>query len=704
MSSTLAKAYVQIVPSTEGIKSKLEASLNKETQDVGDSAGKSIGKNIASAITKAIVVAGIGKAIKTAVSEGAALEQSIGGIETLFGAGGQSLKEYAKSVGQTVSEALPEYNKLIQAQEKMIQNADVAYKTAGLSANEYMETATSFAASLVSSLGGDTQKAADAANTAIIDMADNSNKMGTAMESIQNAYQGFAKQNYTMLDNLKLGYGGTKEEMQRLLADAQKLSGVKYDLSNLSDVYEAIHVIQQNLGITGTTAKEASSTISGSFASMQAAAKNLAANMALGRDVEGAFRAVVSTTETYLLKNLMPMVSRIFSSIPEILIDATNELPEFLNSIFEQITTIVTNMLTSLPQILSNIGNSLMSAIPTLISTVGPQLFYAALEMIQQLGSGFATNIPIIIAEIMPMLLSLSETLLEYSETFIEAGMNILLQIVDGLMLALPTLIEFVPQIITNICNIINDNMPQIIAAAIAIVIALGQGIIQSIPTIIANTGNIVEAIFSAIMAVNWLNLGKSILTAIADGIKAIATTPVNIIKDIGKNIIGVFKNGSWENLGKAVIDGIKNGLKNGAEAIASAAKSVANSALKAAKSFLGIHSPSRVFRDEVGEMVDLGLAEGIEQNASDITDAMDEVSGIVTEPIKADIQSSIEKGSNTSISTGSDKSDSDVLNELLEKLPYMGDITIPVYIGNERIEKIVIKAINRNNYRSGGR
>lgn len=222
----LAKAYVQIVPSAKGIKGKISEELGGEA----NSAGKSAGLSIASAIKGAIAAAGIGTALKAAIGEGANLQQSLGGIETLF-------KDSA---------------------DKVIESAKNAYKTAGMSANEYMETVTSFSASLLQGLAGDTNKAADVADMALTDMSDNANKMGTSMEMIQNAYQGFAKQNYTMLDNLKLGYGGTKTEMQRLLADAQKLTGVKYNLDNLSDVYEAIHVIQEDMGIMGTTAEEAS--------------------------------------------------------------------------------------------------------------------------------------------------------------------------------------------------------------------------------------------------------------------------------------------------------------------------------------------------------------------------------------------------------------------------------------------------------------
>jgi hypothetical protein len=286
----LAKAYVQIVPSAEGIKGKLTNALSGEAGSAGDSAGKIAGGNLASKLKGVIAAAGIGTALKSALTEGADLQQSLGGIETLF-------KDSAS---------------------KVIANAQNAYKTAGLSANEYMESVTSFSASLLQGLAGDTNKAADVADMALTDMSDNANKMGTSMEAIQNAYQGFAKQNYTMLDNLKLGYGGTKTEMERLLADASKLSGVKYDMSNLSDVYEAIHVIQEEMGITGTTAKEASATFSGSLSAMKSATKNLLGQLVLGEDIWPSLFALRDTVYTFVNNNLLPMAGEILKALPDI--------------------------------------------------------------------------------------------------------------------------------------------------------------------------------------------------------------------------------------------------------------------------------------------------------------------------------------------------------------------------------------------------
>ena len=318
MATEIAQAYVQLIPSARGITGKIQSILDPEASAAGQSAGQSLGSSLVSVMTKVIAAAGIGKAFSAAISEGAALQQSLGGIETLFKGSADKVKGYANE----------------------------AYKTTGLSANAYMENVTGFSASLLQSLGGDTNKAAETANMAMIDMSDNANKMGTSMESIQLAYQGFAKQNYTMLDNLKLGYGGTKQEMQRLLADAEKLTGVKYDINNLSDVYSAIHAIQENLDITGTTAREAATTFTGSFESMKAAAQNVLGKLALGEDILPSLHALLKTTSTFLFDNFLPMVGNISSGLGLVLTEGISQIASqlfgdaFGSAVFDQLSRV----------------------------------------------------------------------------------------------------------------------------------------------------------------------------------------------------------------------------------------------------------------------------------------------------------------------------------------------------------------------------
>ena len=318
MATEIAQAYVQLIPSARGITGKIQSILNPEASAAGQSAGQSLGSSLVGVMTKVIAAAGIGKAFSAAISEGAALQQSLGGIETLFKGSADKVKGYANE----------------------------AYKTTGLSANAYMENVTGFSASLLQSLGGDTNKAAETANMAMIDMSDNANKMGTSMESIQMAYQGFAKQNYTMLDNLKLGYGGTKQEMQRLLADAEKLTGVKYDINNLSDVYSAINAIQENLDINWTKYKEAASTFSGSFESMKAAAQNVLGKLALGENILPSLHALLKTTSTFLFDNFLPMIGNVFSGLGLVLTEGISQIASqffgdaFGSAVFDQLSRV----------------------------------------------------------------------------------------------------------------------------------------------------------------------------------------------------------------------------------------------------------------------------------------------------------------------------------------------------------------------------
>ncbi|MBR3279270.1 MAG: hypothetical protein IKG01_10305, partial [Lachnospiraceae bacterium] len=327
----IGKAYVQIIPKAEGISGQIEGLLSDGAEAGGQKAGLSFGKKMIGALGKAGVVAAVGKLFKDSIAEGANLQQSFGGLETLYGDAADQAKEYAYMAAQ-----------------------------AGISANDYAEQAVSFGASLKQAFGGDTTKAVEAANTAIMDMTDNAAKMGTPIESIQNAYQGFAKQNYTMLDNLKLGYGGTKTEMERLLADASKLSGVEYNIDNLGDVYEAIHVIQEDLGLTGVAAEEAATTFSGSFGAMQASAKNLLADLAIGKQIGPDLQALGSSVKTFVVGNLLPMVGNIASQIPTILAN----IPSFLGDIIPDIISVGA-------EIVANLAQSIIENIPVFVAGVG---------------------------------------------------------------------------------------------------------------------------------------------------------------------------------------------------------------------------------------------------------------------------------------------------------------------------------------------
>lgn len=499
----LGKAYVQIVPSAQGIKSALTEMFDEETDGLGEQTGQSIGQKLVGTLKNVIVAAGIGKIISDSINMGGALQQSLGGVETLFKDSADTVKEYAAQ----------------------------AYRTVGLSANDYMEQTTSFAASLLSSVSQDTQAAAQLANMAMVDMADNANKMGTDMQDIQNAYQGFAKQNYTMLDNLKLGYGGTQAEMQRLLNDATKISGVKYDLGNLADMYSAIHIIQQEMDITGTTAKEAATTLTGSFAAMKAAAENVMGNWSTGADLTEPLQALADTAQTFLVDNLLPMIGNVLAGIPEI------------------------------------------------VYSLVPELLQTGTELLSSLAQGFTEGIPEFFSTALPQLLAFTDQLRDNAASFVDAGLNLITQLLNGLIAGLPDLIAYVPDIIINICGIINDNMPKILGEGVAIIVQLVAGLVQTVPSLLANWKKILEAVLSVISAINWLNIGKTILTGVANGVKSMGSSLLNAFKGGFSSALAWIKSLPSQAVqwGKNLIQSFINGLTGkggavGAGAIAATA------------------------------------------------------------------------------------------------------------------------------------
>lgn len=371
MATELGQAYIQIMPSAKGIQGSIQKQFDPEAESAGKSAGSKLGAGIKVAAMAAVAATGValGAIISKSLSEGADLQQSLGGIETLFKKNGDKVKTFANE----------------------------AYKTAGMSANDYMQTVTSFSASLLQSMGGDTEAATDVANMALIDMSDNANKMGTSMESIQDAYKGFAKQNYTMLDNLSLGYGGTKTEMERLLADATKLTGVKYDISNLDDVYNAIHAVQEEMGITGTTAKESAETFSGSLDSMKAAFANVMGGLSLGQDIKPALQALATTTSTFLFGNFLPMVKNILSALPGAFVTLfQSAAPLFMQAGTDFLSSLGIGISGGMGGLLSTFMatiNPVIAGIKTAFSQI-PQLFQTIVSsvtpFISMIAAGFA--------------------------------------------------------------------------------------------------------------------------------------------------------------------------------------------------------------------------------------------------------------------------------------------------------------------------
>lgn len=521
----LGKAYVQIVPSAQGIKGQLESMLGGAAGDAGASAGAKGGNAFFGALKKVAVAAGIGKILKDSFEAGGNLEQSFGGLDTIYGEASAAAKEYAVQAAQ-----------------------------AGISANSYAEQAVSFGAALKQAYGGDLNAAMEAANTAIMDMADNSAKMGTDIGSIQAAYQGFAKQNYTMLDNLKLGYGGTKGEMERLLADAEKLTGVKYDINNLGDVYDAIHAVQEELGLTGVAASEAETTLTGSLGAVKASWTNLMAAMTTGQGLDTAMQNLGKSAGN-LLKNVVRMAGNVLSQLPTLISGIFNTIgPEVIPMAAGIIQNFLTGITTNLPTLLTGGATMLQTIVQGLVSAL-PQLITMATTFIPTLLTGIVSSLP----------------------QLLSTGTQIVSTLLSGLVAALPQLLtgglQAVMQFMTGILN----NLPQILQAGIELIGELAAGAIDAIPALLETIPTMFEQFVAAFKSVDWLSLGVEI------------------------------------------INGIINGITSAAGRLFDSLKSLAQSALGAAKSALGIGSPSKLFADEIGRWIPPGVALGIDSSLPDL-------------------------------------------------------------------------------------
>lgn len=660
----LAKAYVQIIPSADGISGKLTSLLGGEASAAGDSAGSILGNGLVSKIKGIVAAAGIGKAISAALTEGADLQQSTGGIETLF-------KDSANTV---------------------IESAKNAYKTAGMSANEYMETVTSFSASLIQGLSGDTGKAASIADMALTDMSDNANKMGTDMELIQNAYQGFAKQNYTMLDNLKLGYGGTKTEMQRLLEDAQKLSGVEYNIDNLSDVYEAIHVVQDAMGITETTAKEASSTFSGAMTSMKAAAKNVLGNLALGESIGPSLSALGDTVFTFVSGNLMPMVGNILSGLPEVVegalsigIRGLNLLGSNADVIVQQGIDLVGGLASGIASALPSLGSaaidvvmafgkaiinadwmsiitdaitafkddwamttgeilgdddSIVKAILNTITSGLPLILEGGVNIVLEMARGIFQGAPGAILSMGDLLDQLLSAILDLTPSVLQSGIELIGGLAEGLITNLPAIGSATTTVISKMLGTLAESFPDILQQGFELIGGLASGLGSNLPAIAAAVGDVVGDLLYefAVYLPDLLEQGITMICELAAGLIAAIPEAVAAIPKIIGEMVDKFLEHDWGKLGSDIISGVASGISAGVGDIVDAAKSAAKSALDAAKSWLGIASPSKVMRDQVGKFIPLGVAAGIEQNMDPVTQAMKDIAQTTTGSIEADV------------------------------------------------------------------
>ena len=586
---------------------------NKGIDEVGQKTS-GLGEKLKSGLATAgkVAVAGvaagataIGALGTKAVAAYADYEQLVGGVETLFK----------------------------DSQDQVMDYANNAYKTAGLSANEYMETVTSFSASLLQSLDGDTSAAADKANLAITDMSDNANKMGTDMTSIKNAYQGFAKANYTMLDNLKLGYGGTQAEMERLLADAEKISGIKYDISSYADIVDAIHVVQTEMGITGTTAEEAASTIQGSFGMMKSAWQNLVTGMAdpdqdLGVLV-GNFTDSVVIAGNNLIPRIQELLPRIVEATTSLIGTESEQLPAILGtvlpSLVEGATNLVTGLMAALPSVLSVLADVAPTVINTLVPALIellPQITQTGIDVIVSLAQGIAVALPQLIPAATDAIIEIVEVLTspENLGNLIDAALAIILALVDGLVDATPKLIAAVPDVIANLVTAIIANMPKILEAGVEITMALADGLIKALPELIAAIPNLILGIVQGIIdnLPEIIMAGPKIIAALATGLIEAIPDIVMVIPQLIRSIVDTFLSFDWGSIGKNIVEGIKNGFVNMWNSFKQTVENVFTGLVDGVKSFLGIASPSKVFAGIGGYMAE-GLGQGFDKEFSSV-------------------------------------------------------------------------------------
>lgn len=540
-------------------------------------------KGVGGAVAGITVAAGAALTALTATSVKAYadLEQSLGGTETLF-------KE---------------------SSDKVIQNAKNAYKTAGTDANTYLENVNSFAAGLLKSVDNNAEKAADIADMAFRDMSDNANKFGTNMESITHAYQGFAKQNYTMLDNLKLGYGGTTDEMKRLLRDAEKLTGLKYDISNLSDVYNAIHVIQDQLGITGTTAKESMNTVSGSVNTAKAAIQNFLSGA-------GGFEEVVDSVVvagTQIGRAVTEMLPKIVDGIVGIVNGLIPELPGLIQKLLPVILQGTVDLIRGLVAALPDLIKVLAEMLPTIIE----QLIQALTDVANALAEMMPTLVPLIVNALIEGLLAIFNNI----DTFIEACLALIIGLAEGLIQALPILIERLPEMIDSILTALIDLYPMIIEAGWKLIPQLVIGIVKAIPQITNVFGTLIH---------------DTIPNALAKGAVKL-----------------------WET-GKNIIKGIWNGIKS--FDIVGAIKKLAKDMLKGMMNVLGIHSPSTAFA-WLGKQSMLGYTNQLEDMKGMLDNVIEDTFSLNPQLATGDLHYSPNVVVNNNISSSTDSLGQTVTN-----------------------------------------
>ena len=598
----------------------------------------------------------VGKVLTDSVTAYAEYEQLVGGVQKLYGTAGMSVEEYAKSVGKSVDDVKGKYDELTTAQDLVMKNAANAYRTAGMSTSQYMEQATSLSASLINSLGGDTVKAAEQTDVAMRAIADNYNTFGGDMQMIQGAFQGFAKQNYTMLDNLKLGYGGTKTEMERLIADANdwaEANGKAADLSidSFSDVVTAIDYIQQKQQIAGTTAREASTTISGSLGMVKAAWQNLLTGMADDNADFGELVGNLVDSATTFGENIIPRVQQAITGaatavtqllqeiVPQIVQEIPPLLSETLPMLISALTSVVQSVIQILPQLMPIVVDAIMQIVDGII-TLLPEFLNAGIQMLISLIQGITDALPQLIAMLPTIMQQIADVIIQNLPTIIQAGLQLLIALINGIVQALPQLIAMLPTIIGTIEGTLIANLPLIIDAGIQILVALINGLIQALPQLIAWTPRVIMSIIKVLIQnlPQILTMGGQIIGSLIKGIASMIGTLGSTIGNVAKNIINGIKHLPKEmlNWGKDMIQGLIDGIKGMISKVGDAVKGVADKI----KNFLHFSRPDegplREYEKWMPDMI-RGLTSSLDKASPSLINKVKDLASDMSDSLKID-------------------------------------------------------------------
>lgn len=656
----LGKAYVQIVPSATGIKGQIENAMSGDANSAAKTIGSGMGGKIVAAIKGAIAAAGFGKIIADAFNASAELQQNVGGIEKIYG----------------------------DAADTVAKNAQNAFKTAQISANQYMGLATTFGASLLKSTGGDTQKAADQTEKAIRQISDNYNTFGGDIENLKQAYNNFARGQFTMLDNLKLGYSGSKEGMQELLKDAEAISGVHYDINNFSDIVDAIDVVQEHLNIAGTSAKEAGSTLEGSMNMLKGSWANVMSTIGMSGKKEAeemgfiwkdALDGLVESLGTFV-QNAIPALQGIMEALPQVIATMlTKGLPMLVDGGFKIVSSLISGLTKAIPTLVQE-GPKMIQSILTSIVNGLPQLIAGGAQLITAIANGLITGLPQLSLQISQLVPKLVQGLAESGTQLIQAGLGLILALSMGLIQAIPSLVAMVPTIVQTLTSFFIENAVTIVTAGLQISMALLQGIMQALPTILAALPQIFTAMQGSFTGFDWATVGSTVIQLIVNGIqmlfqmlpdilRLIAETGANLIKSIdwvglGSTVINFIVRGisalvrnipdtlrsiatsalqvvssiNWLGLGGDIVRGIASGVARLGYVLFDSLRNLAANALASAKNFLGIGSPSKVFAKEIGKWIPPGIAIGVEGNLDPVKTAMDELSNVTTAQYAAEV------------------------------------------------------------------